>query len=86
MKKKLLILACFVLAIGTYATVTGVQNSVLIQNVLANKGPTVAPDENGGGIYCEASMGCSGYTLSCTGQKCSITKTTISCGGKEHSC
>ena len=47
MKKKLLILACFVLAIGTYATVTGVQNSVLIQNVLANDGPTVAPD---GGI------------------------------------
>ncbi len=39
MKKKLLILACFVLAIGTYATVTGVQNSVLIQNALANKGP-----------------------------------------------
>ena len=35
MKKKLLILVCFVFAIGTYATVTGVQNSILIQNVLA---------------------------------------------------
>ena len=51
MKKKLLILACFVLAIGTYATVTGVQNSVLIQNVLANDGPTVAPDGGGGNTH-----------------------------------
>ena len=53
MKKKLLILVCFVFAIGTYATVTGVHNSILIQNVLANNTEDQeCPDEEvGGGGY-----------------------------------
>ena len=49
MKKKLLILVCFVFAIGTYATVTGIQNSILIQNVLANNTEDQAPGGDGGG-------------------------------------
>ena len=45
-----MILVCFVFAIGTYATVTGVQNSILIQNVLAqNDGDSAGSGEGGGG-------------------------------------
>ena len=69
MKKKLLILVCFVFAIGTYATVTGIQNSILIQNVLANNTEDKeCPDGDGDGVYCEASIVCGSNRYSCKGK------------------
>ncbi len=49
MKKKLMILASALLLAGGYATYTAVQNSVLIQCVLAQSTEDMAEGEEGGG-------------------------------------